>query len=255
VNSIADVLNILDPISLKEMDSVKLMDRVDTKYVFSSSKLPLFLEAIKDSYRVLAVNEHRVINYQSLYFDTKDYELYRQHHCGWMNRYKVRFRKYVESNLNFFEIKFKSNKGRTVKKRISCRQIEEIISGNEREFLKGKTDLSAADLCAVMWTNYTRITLVNRYSPERVTIDSNLSFRNERAEKSIPRLAVAEVKQEKSVKSPFGRLMKSNRIREGFISKYCFGISSLVEGVKKNNFKPRLIQLNKLNQHDTANFE
>ena len=127
MNTLTDTLNSLESISLKEMDNVKLMDRVDTKYIFSIQQLPLYLNAIKENYRVLEVNDYRMINYESLYFDTKDFEFYRQHHSGKMNRYKIRFRKYVESDLNFFEIKLKSNKGRTIKNRINYKQIDEII--------------------------------------------------------------------------------------------------------------------------------
>lgn len=237
------------------MDNVKLMDRIDTKYIFSAHHLPLYLDAIKGTYRVLEVNSYRMINYESLYFDTKDYELYRQHHCGKMNRYKIRFRKYVESNLNFFEIKLKSNKGRTIKRRINYVQAYEKIKHKAKEFLEKETCLDAANYCAVLWINYTRITLVNRFSPERVTIDTNLHFKTHNSEKKIQNLVIAEVKQEKSMQSAFACLMKSNHIREGFMSKYCFGISYLVNGVRKNNFKSQLTQYNKLQSNATTSFE
>ncbi len=255
MNTLTDTLNSLESISLKEMDNVKLMDRVDTKYIFSIQQLPLYLDAIKENYRVLEVNDYRMINYESLYFDTKDFEFYRQHHNGKMNRYKIRFRKYVESNLNFFEIKLKSNKGRTIKNRINYKQTDEIIKDKAQVFLEKNTHLSATCYSAVMWINYTRVTLVNRFSTERVTIDTNLHFKTKDAEKKIHNLVIAEVKQEKSRQSAFVRLMKNNHIREGFMSKYCFGISSLVEGIRKNNFKRQLIQFNKLQQHATTSHE
>ena len=37
-----------DPISLEEMDSVKLQDRVDTKYVFGMHQLPGVLRSMLD---------------------------------------------------------------------------------------------------------------------------------------------------------------------------------------------------------------
>ena len=38
-----------------------------------------------------------------------------------LNRYKIRQREYLISDISFFEIKFKSNKGRTIKKRIKTK--------------------------------------------------------------------------------------------------------------------------------------
>ena len=105
-----------EPITLEEMESVKLMDRVDTKYVFPFSQLPHILDEMKSYYRLLDINNIRMHRYESLYYDTNDFQLYAKHQSGRLNRYKLRFRKYVDSNgLTFFEIKFKNNKGRTIK--------------------------------------------------------------------------------------------------------------------------------------------
>ena len=42
-----NVLKTLDPISLKEMDRVKLQNRTDTKFVFNTNLLPIILNDIK----------------------------------------------------------------------------------------------------------------------------------------------------------------------------------------------------------------
>ena len=252
MNIINDTVNCLEAISLNEMDNVKLMDRIDSKYIFTVHELPKYLSEIKDSYRVLEVNNCRMINYESLYFDTIDFTLYHQHHNGKMNRHKIRFRKYIENNLSFFEIKHKNNKVRTQKNRISCPQIEKTIVGNSKKFLGEMTNLISEDLLPVLWVIYTRITLVNRFTDERVTIDTNLSFKNSETQQEILNLVIAEVKQDKAAQSAFSRVMKNNHIREGFMSKYCFGISSLYTGLRKNNFKPQFLQLKKL-QHATPN--
>lgn len=233
------------------MDDVLLMDRTDTKYAFRQENLELFLETMKAYYRVLEVSGHRISRYESIYFDTKNFELYYLHHSGRLNRYKIRFRKYVESGLNFFEVKFKNNKGRTIKKRISHSVMEETIQGNTEKFLTERTHLYARDLEAKLWVNFFRITLVNRFSPERVTIDLHLTFRNNGNVRTIQNLVIAETKQEKSTRSEFVRLMKQHHIREGSLSKYCYGIASLFGDIKNNNFKPQLKRFNKL-LHDTV---
>lgn len=227
------------------MDSVKLMDRTDTKYVFTFQQLPIFLEQLKNNYRILDIEGNRISRYESLYFDTKNFDLYRSHHRGKPNRFKVRFRKYVESNLHFFEVKFKNNKGRTIKDRVKQKQIDGSIKDKAEILLKEKTPLLASGLEPKIWVNYSRITLVNKNSPERVTIDIELTFKNNEQNKTIDNLVIAEVKQDKALSSAFIKLMKKYHLREGSISKYCYGIISLFEKIKHNNFKPKLILLKK----------
>jgi hypothetical protein len=70
VKDLNDILNEFETISLKEMDSVALMDRTDTKFVFRVDQLPDFLEQIKNDYRILDVKGNRISRYESLYFDT-----------------------------------------------------------------------------------------------------------------------------------------------------------------------------------------
>jgi hypothetical protein len=245
MNLINNILEEFSPITLKEMDNVKLMDRTDTKYVFRMENLSDFLKEIIKDYRVLDVNGNRISRYESLYFDTKKFDLYLCHHRGKPNRYKIRCRKYVESELNFFEVKFKNNKGRTIKDRVKQSQIETMIKDKAEMLLNEKTPLNSQDLEAKLWVNYSRITLVNKTSPERVTIDMNLNFKNEEKDKTIHDLVIAEVKQDKASTSAFIKLMKRHHIREGSISKYCFGVLSLFD-IKHNNFKPNLILLKKI---------
>ena len=184
MQKVNEILSDFTPITLKEMDNVKLMDRTDTKYVFRLDNLPAFLEEIKDDYRVLDVNGHRISRYESLYFDTKNFDLYLCHHRGKPGRYKVRCRKYVESELHFFEVKFKNNKGRTIKDRVKQKFIDGRIVDSAEDLLKEKTPLMAQHLEAKLWVNYSRITLVNRNSPERVTIDVDLTFKNNVSDKA-----------------------------------------------------------------------
>jgi hypothetical protein len=246
VQQIKDILNDFEPITLKEMDSVKLMDRTDTKYVFTLEQLPELLKTLASDYRVLDVNGHKISRYESLYFDTANFSLYYHHHRGKANRYKVRCRKYVESNLHFFEVKFKNNKGRTIKDRVKQPTIDGSIRDNALTLLQEKTRLSPGELEAKFWVNYSRITLVNKNSPERVTLDLDLTFANATDKKTIHNLVIAEVKQDKASTSSFIRLMKKKHIREGSISKYCFGVISLFSHMKHNNFKPNLVLLKKV---------
>ena len=67
---------------------------------------------------ILQIDGKRKHDYKSLYFDTEDRKFYNDHHNQRVNRYKVRYREYVDSGLVFLEIKCKNNKGKTIKKRL-----------------------------------------------------------------------------------------------------------------------------------------
>jgi hypothetical protein len=243
---ITSTLEEFDPITLQEMDDVKLLDRTEVKYFFSAQKIPAILRQIMPYYRVLDINGVKLNSYETLYFDTHDFSMYLTHQAGRSNRYKIRFRKYVESNLCFFEIKFKNNKGRTIKERIKHPGIPDSIADKAADFLAEKTPFTSTMLVPKVWNNYCRMTLVNRYSKERLTIDVNLGFRDDAKSVDVPNLVIAELKQEKSKASPFMKVMKEMGIKEGSISKYCYGVIYLNEGIKKNNFKPNLLTIKKI---------
>lgn len=230
------------------MDSVELMDRTDMKYTFAYDQLPYILELLKNDYKVLSVLNNRISKYESLYFDTADFELYHNHHRGRHSRYKIRYRSYVESDLHFFEVKFKNRKGRTVKDRVVQGKVSTEIKNNAGEFLEEKTPLAAARLEPKFWVNYSRITLVNKTAEERVTIDVNINFKKDvnDEDKIVDGLVIAEVKQDKAFISPFVKVMKKYQIRRGSLSKYCYGVTLLFKQMKYNNFKPGIILLNKI---------
>lgn len=228
------------------MDSVKLMDRTDTKFVFNVCHLPGIINEMAPYYSALEVNGIIPGRYETLYFDSDNYDFYRQHHNGKSNRYKIRYRQYVESELNFFEIKFRSNKGRTIKERVRRKRIHEEIEGKAEDLLTNKTSLDSGWLKPQLWVYYKRMTFVNKTASERLTIDFDLSFKDEKKSSDYPGLVIAEVKQEKEKNSPFITIMRKHRISSDTISKYCLGILSLKENIKTNRFKMKLKTINKL---------
>jgi VTC domain len=243
---VSDMLNQFSPITLKEMDGVKLMDRTDTKFTFNINKLPVILEEAKEFYKILSVEGNRISRYKTLYFDTEDFDLYNEHHSGKLNRYKIRHRTYVESNIGFLEVKFKNNKGRTLKTRIKEIEVPELNTGKAFEFLKKTLPFDPLVLLPKIWINYSRITLVNKTSAERLTLDLGLEFEKDGKTELMDKLVIAEVKQDSKLVSPFIDIMRNKHIRQGSISKYCFGVASSYSEVKKNNFKQKLSNVKKI---------
>ena len=230
------------------MDEVRLMDRTETKFTFNIRELSSVLNKAKAYYHILDIEGNRISRYRTLYFDTEKFELYNKHHNGKLNRYKIRHRTYVESNIGFLEVKFKNNKGRTLKTRIKELLVPDLNTGKAFNFLEKMLPFSPLSLLPKIHINYSRITLVNKVSAERLTLDLNLEFENGEIRKKFNQLVIAEVKQDSKIASPFISIMHHNHIREGAISKYCFGVASIFPEVKKNNFKQKLSHINKLVQ-------
>jgi hypothetical protein len=246
VYSAPESLDLFDPISLEEMGKAELMDRTDLKYMFRLDQLDYFLSAVAMHYRVLEINGKRLFRYETVYYDTPQNKLYRNHHNGIMNRFKIRHRTYVDSNLGFLEVKVKNNKGRTVKDRIKCTRNESLSSDNTSSFVCSLVPITPTDLVEKIDVNYDRITLVSKNDAERVTIDLNLTFVAGERVNTVEGLVIAELKRDSKVESPFLKLMRDNNVKIGSMSKYCMGMAVLDMDPKKNNFKEGLMKIFKL---------
>lgn len=58
------VTNTFEPISLREMDAVALLNRVETKYVLSTTQILTALQNLQSSYRILSIEHQRIHSYQ-----------------------------------------------------------------------------------------------------------------------------------------------------------------------------------------------
>jgi hypothetical protein len=241
--TIAGHLDVFSPISLEEMDGVKLMDRTDVKYALSFHQLKPVLSAIAPFYRVLAINKKRVFNYRTDYYDTPDLDMFLDHHNGKLNRFKIRHREYVESCLNFLEVKFKTNKGRVMKERIKGTPNDyHAFTG----FVTRHTPYDPDTLNLTLVNHFNRFTLVDKQLRERVTVDFNLAFHKGDQHMGLNGLVIVEVKQNlRDKSSSIFDALKSQGIRPASVSKYCLGIT-LMKQSKANNFKKTLLMINKL---------
>lgn len=250
MSSIAAEIKHFEPIDLREMADVNLMNRIDTKFAFRQDDLLRFIPLLAKDYRALKVEGTMLPHYESLYFDDEKFSFFRDHHNGKADRYKVRIRKYVESNIHFLEIKHKV-KGRTDKRRILTNDFNELTEEKERDFLKRQLSENT-NLKPTMWNSFQRITLVSKTSKERLTLDFNIHFHMGEVRRDFNQLVIAELKQEQLDRnSPFYQLMKSEHIRPYRLSKYCIGSVEIYgeEVLKFNRFKKKLLFLNKIN-HD-----
>lgn len=249
----AQLLHIIDSFestSLQEMDSVKLMNRVDTKFLLSAKEFQMILPELLHDYRILEVNGDRLSTYESVYFDHPEYRLYLDHHQGKQDRFKVRFRKYVESHLVFLEVKHKS-KGRTDKRRVVVDEIRDTLDNEDTDFIKS-TGLNAEKLVPVLSNTFVRMTLVGKTTNERLTFDLDLAFEKDGEYIEMQDVVIAELKQERlNRNSPFYQHTKQHLIRPNRISKYCIGLIKVLgkDNIKYNRFKKKLLKLDKLKDY------
>ncbi|MGA0555099.1 polyphosphate polymerase domain-containing protein [Larkinella sp. VNQ87] len=249
--SIETLAQSFSAITLPEMERVRLMNRTDTKFLLPLSRLPSLLNQLSEHYRWLEIDGQRFCAYETLYFDTVDLRFYHAHRTQRLNRYKIRQRHYVASNLTFTEIKHKTNKGRTVKTRIpNAYPPGKGFDPDSAVFLTRHTGFGPDKLNPVLWVEYIRLTLVSQTTAERLTIDLNLNFRNDFGYRAYPQVVVAELKQDARQPSFFLNLMKKARVQPGSLSKYCLGLISLDPSLKQNLFKPKLNHFRKLLAYD-----
>lgn len=256
MQSIATMLQQFAPISLAQMESVKLMNRVDTKFVMPLAQLPELLQLAEDNYFVQEIAGKRTGDYDTTYYDTEDLDMYIRHHDRQLVRQKIRVREYVESRLFFLEVKRKNNKGRTKKKRIALPSTkltpDTIGHGKEDirvdEFIAAKSRYRYEQISPRLRTTFTRITLVNKQKTERLTIDTFLGFTNLRSnvEVKCPELVIVELKRDGNVSSPMIGITQQLRIHPLKISKYCIGTALTTPDVKRNRFKSKIHRLHKL---------
>lgn len=249
-NKIRKVVAKFDPITLDQMDKVKLMRRTDTKFVFSKKDLPKLLEKALDKYYMVEIEDEREQIYNTTYFDTSDYKMYSLHHNGRPNRFKVRIRQYVYSEQEFLEIKRKNNRGETIKNRIGhTEEKHQIDVDDSKVFVKKYSKFNSDLLEPTLGNNFIRLTLVNKNFSERITIDYKLKFKDlkNNKETKTPGICIIEIKKGRDNKSsPFIAYLKELRIHSMGFSKYCIGMAMLNPDVKNNNFKQRLRAIEKI---------
>ncbi len=234
------------PITLSGLDGVKLLNRVDTKYVFNLNCLGEILAEVNTGYRVLEIDGKRVFHYESVYFDTADFTFYKNHHNGKPNRVKVRYRRYTDTGEAFFEVKKKIKGTRTDKSRIKLPLFDPTLSNAESELLK-QLDVNIQGLEEKVRIYYDRITLASVDTEERVTIDLNLEFIMGDKVTRYPNLVIAEVKQPRiSRLSSFAVALRNHKIPKAKISKYTMAIAMLYDEVKRNAFKNTINRINKI---------
>lgn len=232
-----NLLKKFDTIWLTELNAtMSLMDRIEYKYIAHISQLEDILKDFKSDYFALQIKEIRQFLYHNVYFDTKDYKFFHEHGKGFKMRTKLRTRRYVDSNISFFEFKQRYYE--------NIRKFRYDIKNKNH----GKYDKKAEKFAQKLYqstyqkkldntptpsikTHYYRFTLCSKNNDERITFDSKVTFKDCRNKKARPiilwDIVLIESKSWKDKHHATDVLAKHNIQPMNGISKYCMGITLL----------------------------
>ncbi|MBR5822438.1 MAG: polyphosphate polymerase domain-containing protein [Alistipes sp.] len=246
-----DLWQRMGTITLEEMCAVKLMNRIDTKYVASETMvMELLCETAKYGYRVQVHGGVIAARYDTRYFDTESRDMYIVHHNRHLARQKIRTRHYEDGSATYLEVKDKNNRGRTKKRRIEI-PIDNLMGfvGNSEalSFIEPLAQYNIKSLTPAIATRFVRITIVNPELTERITIDLDLEFTDLRSGTvgKIEGMSIIEIKQDGNTRSKAKEILNTLRVKPMRVSKYCLGTALTVDGIKRNRMVEKIRRIKK----------
>jgi len=209
-----------------------LLTRVDRKYVVPVTTFEHLVDRLGADWAALEIDSRRQFGYTTTYFDTADLATYRAHLQRRRRRYKVRVRRYADTDTCMLEVKRKGMRGLTVKERRPHPVLQHAELGAEghafvADTLRGHVPAPLGPLSPVVVTSNRRATLASVTTRARLTVDTDLTCGWGTAGISLrPDVVVLESKVQGHV-SPIDRMLRSLGERPVTISKYCIGVAAL----------------------------
>jgi len=177
-------MSALTTVTLDELNhEAELQTRTDRKYIVSAEVLGELVDNSGVALAALEIEGQRSFAYESVYFDTPDYALYRAAAHRRRRRYKVRTRTYLDSGVSMLEVKSKGRRKATIKHRQSHSFDERrCLDANAERFVDVLLGAggTAQTLVPVLTTEYRRRTFLAADDRARVTVDVGLRAIDER---------------------------------------------------------------------------
>ena len=243
---VSSVVRNLPAVDLPSLDAgAALLTRVDRKYVVPLATFERLVRTLGDDWSALEISGSRLFGYSSVYFDTPDLLTYRAHLQRRRRRYKVRVRRYVDSDDCMLEVKTKGMRGRTVKERQPHATWQQSDLGEDgRRFvvdcLHAHGVPPVSTFVPVVATSNRRATLTSLTDTARLTVDTDLTCGWGGLTTTLrPGHVVLESKVEGHASSA-DRILRAMGERPAAISKYCLGVASLGLDVPTNPWRRTL---------------
>ncbi len=234
----SSLIDALPTIELADLNAAaSLQTRVDRKYLVRPDLVGSLVSDFAGSASALMVANTRVFDYESVYFDSAEFRLYRAAATGRRRRFKVRTRSQA-NNDPMLEVKAKDGRGRTVKFRAphlaaAMTELGPAAGGFVDEVVG--TNNTTADLHPVLTTRYERSTLFHADSKSRMTIDQNVRCTATDNATATFRAIVVETKSDGAA-SPFDRWLWGHGLRPVRLSKFSTALAALTTSLPSNRW-------------------
>jgi hypothetical protein len=248
----------LRTIDLAELNAhAELQTRVDRKYILPARALAAVLRELPADTRVLEHLGERAPRYRSHYFDTPDLQSFFGAARGRRRRFKVRARRYVDSDVAFLEVKTRGGRSLTVKDRVAVSDSDaRHLDPEGTAYAEGvltEAGIAGATIAPrlrrELTTRYRRVTLLlpacaraestaGGRDASRVTIDIDLGW-VDAASGTTLNLPGAVIVETKSGRSPGAadRALWAHGIRPATLSKYGTGLAALRGDLPANKWR------------------
>ena len=197
------------------------MKRIDVKYVVNNTQLSQVADYIFNNFYIVKNNTNEVLlKYYSLYFDTDDMQMHKDHVNKKAHRQKIRVREY-QSHDKFLEIKDKNNHV-TTKIRVPVTSYD--LDG-ERQWISDNLMYDTKTLKKKLDVEFYRMTFISLDKDVRMTIDSYIKFYNYDTQlvASVDDIII-EIKKTSEDKIELEKRLNDIGIFDSGFSKYNIGI-------------------------------
>jgi hypothetical protein len=225
-----------------DLARASLERRFDRKFLVPARHVGEALRSVGGDYRVVLAGEARLAHYDTLYFDTPTLRLYHDHRRRRAPRCKVRIRAYRDRDLSVLELKEKTARGDTRKRRWTRPDGEAALTPRDRAHL-AEADaglFTEGELVPVARTEFFRLTLVSPRTVERATLDFDVTLELRGRRRTLANFAIVEVKDAgRGQTSPLVAAVRRIGGKAVAFSKYCAAVA-LLGGERANTFRPAL---------------
>jgi hypothetical protein len=241
----SDVWSALTPIGLDDLNGrAALETRLDRKYVVPPYVAEELIARIGSELQVLEIDGLRSFEYETVYFDTEDFDSYLAAARSRPTRFKVRTRTYLDSAVSVLEVKMRDRRQRTVKYRLpyAFHQRDALTPAGEH-FIDDLVALQDKRLRPVLVSRYARRTVLLPTAGIRATIDSGYRCRelDEGHRAVLPAAVIVETKST-GKPGPLDHLLWRAGYRPTRISKYCTGLAVARGGLPANKWHRTIVR-------------
>ncbi len=216
----------------------QLLSRTDAKFVLPRAHLPALLQSLQGLHAVLPAAGELLAGYATVYFDTEDQAMLRDHLRGKRPRHKVRVRHYLDRQLSYLEIKTKRSNGQTDKARQSRVFGDNELGAVDVQWIHAALG-GLQPLTSQAWTACQRITLLGLEYPERMTIDVNISLGTAVGARSLQRSVIIELKRVDRMATSTVQLLRELGAKPVSFSKY---VAAMLTAQPENTARFRAVQ-------------